>query len=870
MLAGNAEGYAKPNCNQAPKGNMNQGKRKQAPAATLRKNHHRQSHTRTLATILAGLLAIVCPSPVTAVIPAIQISEDTLPGVGDSEADTEAEPHIAVDPNNASIVVAAFQVGRFLTFGGSVGIGFATSHDGGQTWTSGNLQGLTAAASGEFARASDPVVAFGPDGAVYISTLLADLPDQTGCMDAIAVQRSDDGGLTWNAPTFVAIDSCSPTRELSLDKEWIAVDNFSASPHFGRIYVAFDGGFGITLSFSDDRGQTWISPRTVGGGFFPFLLVQPNGDVTILGKRGDEFSITSHDGGLTFDALVTIEIYRGSELSDMRAGGVGNPAGAVDPVTGDLYAVWQDRRFRTNGLNDIVLSRSSDGGQTWGALVRVNPDDPDGHLAHFTPAVTAKYGLVHVSYRTRDVSAGLGGSFVVDARYILSTDRGSTFSGEQQIGDPSDLHFVALTDAEQGGGPKFYGDYMGIAVTSDFAFPVWCRSFAESSSSATHHQSTWISRVPVPCVLVCPPDITVSNDLGQCSAVVTYPPPTSSGSCTGTCTPASGTAFPVGTNTVTCAASSGIDCSFTITVVDAEPPAISCPSNQTVEFTSISGAPVTYAPPTVTDNCPGATAACTPPAGSTFPIGTTTVHCVASDPSGNTTSCDFTIVVLGPLGVKRDVVNDLTALRATISSKNDGRELDDAIGYLAESIDPTLWLDQIHVEPKHGQRAFQEEMQSVHELVELIQHNSSLIPTATLQGFIDRIVKSDHLLALIAINEAVAAGVNPRKVADAQWHFDEAEVSVSQGNFEQATHQYREAWMRTLHATIKSLRLLARGAVQLEILGFAGESYTIQTSTNLTDWATIDTRAADPQGMVIYQHTPPSGGSIRFYRILAP
>ena len=169
----------------------------------------RPIQTQMLGTVLAGLLAMVCSTPATPVVPAIQISEDTLAGGGDSEADTEAEPHIAVDPNNPSILVGAFQEGRFPTFGGCAGIGFATSHDGGQTWTKGDLQGLTVAAGGQFARASDPVVAFGPDGAVYVSTLLADLPSQAGCMDAIAVQRSDDGGLTWNAPVFAATAACS-------------------------------------------------------------------------------------------------------------------------------------------------------------------------------------------------------------------------------------------------------------------------------------------------------------------------------------------------------------------------------------------------------------------------------------------------------------------------------------------------------------------------------------------------------------------------------------------------------------------------------------------------------------------------------------
>ena len=61
-----------------------------------------------------------------------------------------------------------------------------------------------------------------------------------------------------------------------------------------------------------------------------------------------------------------------------------------------------------------------------------------------------------------------------------------------------------------------------------------------------------------PCVLTCPANITQSNDPNQCGAVVTYNPPTSTGDCgTITCSPPSGSFFPVGTTTVTCTASGG-------------------------------------------------------------------------------------------------------------------------------------------------------------------------------------------------------------------------------------------------------------------------------------------------------------------------
>ena len=151
-----------------------------------------------------------------------------------------------------------------------------------------------------------------------------------------------------------------------------------------------------------------------------------------------------------------------------------------------------------------------------------------------------------------------------------------------------------------------------------------------------------------PCVITCPANIARSNDANQCGAVVNYPAPTTTGTCgTVTCSPASGSFFPKGTTTVTCTASAGGSCSFTVTVNDTQPPTITCPANVTVSNDpNQCGAVVNYPPPTVSDNCPGVGApVCTPASGSFFPVGTTTVTCTVADASGNTASCTFTVTV---------------------------------------------------------------------------------------------------------------------------------------------------------------------------------------------------------------------------------
>ena len=456
---------------------------------------------RGLGIVLACMLGLLQPGQSLAqAVSATEITRQTIQAATGAQAHTQTEPDIAVDPNNPLVVVAVVQQGRFPD-GGSTAIGYATSHDGGQTWMAGDLPLLTVATGGPFDRASDPAVAFGPDGAVYAESLVFG-----GARSGVAVQRSDDGGMTFGAPVLAQDDN---DPNLFNDKEWIAVDTFAGSPHRGRVYVAWDQGNTIgqpmLLRFSDDRAQTWSSlitvssPTAVGLGALP--LVQPNGALTIVYEdftAGDnEVAQTSHNGGLSFDPPVTINSFQGGILPDIRSGGL--PAAAVDPHTGFLYAVWEDQRFRSDSVRDIVISRSTDGGADWGALTRVNADSPSSRLDHFTPAVTALNGKVHVVYRTRDTSAGL--STLVDMRYSASDDAGLTFARERILGDATDLRFAAQTTTFDCGNPPCYflGDYMGVAASSQAVHPVWCRAFQNPAAPSAPNQSTWSSRVLGSC-----------------------------------------------------------------------------------------------------------------------------------------------------------------------------------------------------------------------------------------------------------------------------------------------------------------------------------------------------------------------------------
>jgi len=119
-----------------------------------------------------------------------------------------------------------------------------------------------------------------------------------------------------------------------------------------------------------------------------------------------------------------------------------------------------------------------------------------------------------------------------------------------------------------------------------------------------------------------------------------------------TCTPTSGSTFPIGTTKVNCsakdAAGNEATGSFNVTVRDTTPPEISgVPSDITATATGSSGAVVSYASPTATDLVDGSVdVSCSPASGSTFALGETTVSCTASDTRNNTATKTFKVTVL--------------------------------------------------------------------------------------------------------------------------------------------------------------------------------------------------------------------------------
>jgi hypothetical protein len=422
--------------------------------------------------------------------------------------DSEVEPWIDVNPANGNNIVGSWQQDRWSD-GGSRGLVAGVSKDNGNSWTLSPVRGTSRCTGGDYDRASDPWLSFSPDGTLHHASLSFDVGGDT--TNAILVNKSEDGGLTWSRPKTIIRDS-RPT--VGNDKESITADpNDSdyvyviwdrrvsplgepASPTASGIGAAWGGP--TWFSRSTDGGKTYnppheiYDPGTLQQTIANQIVVRPQGQlinifdlIQVTRKnsiRGLNVSvIRSKDKGKTwsepirFDKMVDPEVSDPDDGARVRTGDLG-PDIAVDPNNGDLYAVWQDGRFGDGRHASVALSSSTDGGLTWSPAAKVNKTPttiPTGDQQAFTPAVdVAEDGTVAVSYY--DFRHNTPNPDTLPTDYWMvhchpSAARDCSKSGDygqesRLTGSPFDME-----EAPDAGG-SFVGDYEGLANDGrDFA-----------------------------------------------------------------------------------------------------------------------------------------------------------------------------------------------------------------------------------------------------------------------------------------------------------------------------------------------------------------------------------------------------------------
>lgn len=423
-----------------------------------------------------------------AVVPITKISQDTYTN-STSQHKTQVEPDTFSYGNT---IVMATQTGRFYD-GGASNIAWAASQDGGTTWVSGNLPGITKHdnPSNPYNRASDPVVAYNAKyGWWLISTLaLLDTSGVTGA--AVLTSRSTDAtGTSWLAPVIV-------TSSGDVDKNWIVCDNTPTSPYYGNCYTEWDvfsQSDRVYMSTSTDGGITWGARKTPSGsptGLGGQPVVQPNGTVIVPFDNANETSLRvfrSTNGGSTWTSASTITSFsKHTVAGSLRTGPL--PSAEID-ASGKVYVVWQDCRFRTSCTsNDIVMTTSTNG-TSWTAVTRIPIDSTTSGVDHFIPGIavdkSTSGSTAHlvITYYYYPVASCSSSTCQLRVGSISSTTGGSTWNAAVDVAGPMTLSW--LPNTSQG---RMVGDYISTSFnasgTAHGAFAVANAPSSGGSNCAT-------------------------------------------------------------------------------------------------------------------------------------------------------------------------------------------------------------------------------------------------------------------------------------------------------------------------------------------------------------------------------------------------
>jgi BNR repeat protein len=427
--------------------------------------------TGTLA--LAGAVILLAAPPgsaaTTAAPPLIRVSTDPFTNSGSQHA-TELEPDTFAF---GTTIVASSQVGRFSS-GGASDISFMTSKNGGATWASGMLPGITTfQGGGAFGRVSDPAVAFDAKHGTWMIAGLA--ITSGGSAVGVTVSRSTNA-TTWQNPVrAVGFDG------RGFDKEWIVCDNTSTSAFFGTCYIEVDvtsSGNRVVMSRSTDGGAHWstaISPSGTPSGLGGQPLVQPSGTVVVpYSANGSSIrAFRSTNGGTSWSSTVLVSNVTSHGVAGGLRDGEGLPSAEIDGA-GRVYVAWQDCRFRSGcPANDIVYSTSTNG-TTWSSVKRVPIDATTSGIDHFIPGIgvdkgtsgsTAHIGLYYYFYPTAACSSS---TCRLEVGFVSSVNGGTSWSAPQTLAGPFALNLIANTS--QG---RMVGDYLSCSFAGGKAVSVF-------------------------------------------------------------------------------------------------------------------------------------------------------------------------------------------------------------------------------------------------------------------------------------------------------------------------------------------------------------------------------------------------------------
>jgi hypothetical protein len=384
----------------------------------------------------------------------------------DGSGNGQHEPSLAVSRVHTNTIVVAQKDYRDNNL---KHVWIESSTDGGLTWPA-NRQLAMPGLPASFPLQSDAVVIARDDGRIYVACL------GYNNNNGVFITWTDDDGATWQNPSV----QISPTDQALDDKDWFAVDNTPSSPYYHRVYMMYAPGANyVAEQHSTDGGLTWTARQPIGDTDTEYTYPVIGHDGTVYNfmmlhwgasQTGTIQLTKSMDGGATWTIPITVATVQQPD-TPIRPGDqfrfFAILSAAVDPNTGALYTAWTDsRNFNTNGT-DVLYAKSTNGGTTWTAPIRLS-HDPTGIVRdHITPMLTvSEDSRLQAFWLDRRLDPA---NHLFDSWYSSSTDGGATWDPDTRVSTASQDLNVGLPPGSGGAA----GDYWGLDATQNVVYTAW-------------------------------------------------------------------------------------------------------------------------------------------------------------------------------------------------------------------------------------------------------------------------------------------------------------------------------------------------------------------------------------------------------------
>jgi hypothetical protein len=451
--------------------------------------------------------------------------------------DAANEPSISVDPTNLNKMVIAWrQFNSIQSNFRQAGWGYTT--DGGIHWT------FPGVLENNVFR-SDPVSHCDETGKFFYLSLQSDQAQSFFCDD---VWNSTNGGQSWmqGGPGHGG------------DKEWFTLDTTNGMGH-GFQYQFWTGFFACDtgeFTRSTDGGLTWMTPINVPNNADTGTLdVDTNGNLFVGGGGSPFWSLRSSNAQIenqtpTFDRVTQVNM--GGDLIQGGINGIGlcgqtflavdRSGTATNNYVYMLASVLPPGRSTT----DVMFSRSTDGGQTFSAPIRINDDPNPQNKWHWfgTLSVAPNGRIDSVWYDTRNAVNNIDSQLF----YSWSTDGGVTWAPNVTVSNPFN---------PQAGFPnnQKIGDYITLVSDATGANVAYAATFnVNPNAVGGHEQDVYYVRVSPSGGGTPTPTPTASPTSTPTATATPTPTPSATATVTPTVTPtatatATATATPTPTST---------------------------------------------------------------------------------------------------------------------------------------------------------------------------------------------------------------------------------------------------------------------------------------------------------------------------------